>query len=222
DWRENGINREFAQYFPQVDKSLSRQWPAASFLIGPRAESDGLRNPPEKSVKSTTQYISYAYGPISDAETRSPPGSSPPELTADVDTLTPAALTTKSVPHPGTPRSQEASVFGNAKCTSSFRDCNSDGSAFTDDLPLEAKMLLVDSGQSDAVGPTLYDQQWIDENAALSNEVSKIVKVQDAHCAVYVDSLDSMNWGPVPQPNIYADDPSWNTFVNVNAWENDE
>ncbi|KAF7553898.1 hypothetical protein G7Z17_g3308 [Cylindrodendrum hubeiense] len=224
DWRENEINRAFAQHFPQVDLSLSRRWSMASCFDTLQAQSCGLPNPPNES-----QHVNYPRGPMLDS--LSLPTSSPPELGADVDTspstLTPLNLTPEPPSHPKTHCPQAPSDFSNTVHTNSFWVCNSDEPAFATDLPLEAKVLQAESCQGGMMDPALFDQQRMYADVPLDKcyEGSTLIKMgdmADEHGEVYVDNVDSANMDPVYQPNSTADDHSWNTFMNDIAWENYE
>lgn len=216
DSHENEVNHEFAQYFPELDQIISRRWSTNSIFIASPTQRNGFQNPPREAFEYTAQDISYAQSAVPEAQSHSPE-SSPPELRTDAD-LTPPTLTTEFGSYPATPRSQGASVFRHAMPVDSFRDCNCDESVFAANLPPEAKMLLADSGQGDLVDPALYDQQWIYAAAPSDTyRVSGLVDMEvekDAFSELYDDSLYLMNWDPVSQSKISADDCSWNVFDN--------
>ncbi|KAH7126084.1 hypothetical protein EDB81DRAFT_910907 [Dactylonectria macrodidyma] len=216
---ENEVNREFAQYFPEVDQILSRRWSTQSILTVSPPQRDAFQNSSRKRFDSAARDISYAQGAVLDAQDRSLSDSSPPELRTDVE-LTPPTVATEFGSYPATPPSQAASVSRRAMPIESFRDYNGHGdeSAFTANLPPEATMLLADG---EVVDPALYDQQWMHGTASFDPYGVDMDVENDAFGELYEDSLNLMSWDPASQTKTSTDDYSWNMFKKGNMFEND-
>ncbi|KAL6411057.1 hypothetical protein AUP68_07496 [Ilyonectria robusta] len=199
---ENEVNREFAQYFPEVDQILSQPWSTQSILMASPTQRNRFQELTRKGFESSAQDIDYTQGAVLDARSRSLPESSPPELRMDVD-LTPPSLATESGSYPATPRSQAASVFKQTTPIDLCLDCNCNYGepAFVCNLPPEANVLLADS---DVVDPALYDQQWL--YGTLPSDpygVSELLDIDvedDVFNEIHDDSLNRMSWDQPSQP----------------------
>ncbi|KAH7136785.1 hypothetical protein B0J13DRAFT_80976 [Dactylonectria estremocensis] len=214
---ENEVNREFAQFFPEVDQILSRRWSTQSILMVSPPQRNA--NSPRRAFDSAAQDISYTQLPVLNTEGRSLSGSSPPELRTDTE-LTPPSLATEFGSYPATPRSQAAAVLGQTVPADLFPDCNGncDESAFAANLPPDANLLLADG---EVVDPALYDQQWM-YGTAPSDPYGVDMNLDDgAFSELYDDSLNVMSWDPASQPKTATDDYSWDMFKNANVFEND-
>jgi len=214
---ENEVNREFAQFFPEVDQILSRRWSTQSILMVSPPQRDAYS--PRRMFNSSAQDISYTQRPVLDTECRSLSDSSPPELRTDVE-LTPPSLATEFGSYPATPRLQAAAVFGQAMPVDSFPDCNGncDESAFAANLPPEAHLLLADG---EVVDPALYDQQWTYGTASSGPYGVDMDLGNGAFSEFYEDGVNVMSWDPASQPKTATDDYRWDMFKIVNVFENE-
>ncbi|KAH7110650.1 hypothetical protein B0J13DRAFT_577664 [Dactylonectria estremocensis] len=214
---EDEVNREFAQFFPEVDQILSRRWSTQSILMASPPQRNA--HSPRRAFDRAAQDISYTQRSVLDTDDRSHSDSSPPELRTDVEP-TPPSLATESGSYPATPRSQAAAVFGQAMPVDSFPDCNGncDEPAFAANLPPDANLLLADG---EVVDPALYDQQWMSGTAPSDPYGVDMDLDKGAFSEFYEDSLNVGSWDPASQPKTATDDYSWDMFKNANVFEND-
>ncbi|KAH6883456.1 hypothetical protein B0T10DRAFT_565063 [Thelonectria olida] len=224
-WRENEVNRAFAETFPQTHQILSQRWPSSG-LPGPvPARTDGLHKPHDPSCEPNSQPLMYEQELGTGPQRHTPTEASPPELGADGDNQSspPLTRTSESGYHPGTPQSQEESISANAPSPNSFGHYTSDRSAFITGLPLDAKMLMVGIGPDGVFDTALYCQPWISSNASpnRSYETLKNVKMEKEQ-NTHADSAGSTYWESATQLSNPVDELSWETFINDAAWRSDQ
>ncbi|KPM36573.1 hypothetical protein AK830_g10006 [Neonectria ditissima] len=208
DWRDNDINRQFAQCFPSADQNISERWTTPRFSIPSPRQTDHQQQQQQ---------------PVHYAQRHSLSSVSSNDGTLSPSALSPSAVTPESASSsPATPQMPSAPVFELTMAPGASMNYNSDGSVFTAELPLEAKMLMTGFDQRDAFDPVVYSHQW---GTALSGsfEAPKCSNEQDLDPHGFcLDNFDAMNWDPVAHPNNSADELSWNTFINDSAWSNDQ
>lgn len=228
DWRNNEINQTFAQFFPQAQRqaqSMSHRWSTPGYPV-PQQQGNCVSSPMEQHFDPNFQPVNYAqHSNRHDERSHSMSGLSPTESRTDAP-LSPPALTPGSGSHPETPQSRCASTFGNVQ-QPSMMDFSHEGSAFTTELPAEAKMLLGGMGMNDTFSPSLYGEppNWGAQQSFAYGEDTKYFKEEETELGVggekYPDVLDTMNWGNgdfnTPTKN-YTEEPSWDTFINDTAW----
>ncbi|KAM4056616.1 hypothetical protein HRG_003485 [Hirsutella rhossiliensis] len=203
EWRENEINRLFAQSFPNADQQaqqLSQGMPGPMYNVQPQS-------PVERPV---FQSVSYVPRSRHRSQARSRSVASPTNVTSPVaptPNSIPATPSMDSAMSPGTPLD-----FG-----------SSGGSAFTAELPPEAKMLMGGMGMDNAYSQVMYSPEWASPNPYYDfNDMSRPVKTGDAH-----DGLVPDYFGNEPTPQFKWDpasggvEESWDTFINDAAWTNE-
>ncbi|KAM0297587.1 hypothetical protein HYE67_007239 [Fusarium culmorum] len=229
DWRNNEINQTFAQFFPQAQRqaqSMSHRWSTPGYSV-PQPQNNHVSSPMEQHFDPNFQTVNYApHQPTRHNErNHSMSGLSPTESRND-GPVSPPALTPGSGTHPETPQSRCASTFGNVQ-PPPVMDFSHDGSAFTTELPAEAKMLLGGVGMND-FNPTLYGehQNWGAQQSFHYGEDTKYFKEEDSELDTgygkYPDP-DTMNWDDAnfATPTKYSTDeqePSWDSYINDTAW----
>ncbi|KAF4970294.1 hypothetical protein FZEAL_10079 [Fusarium zealandicum] len=230
DWRNNEINQTFAQFFPQADRqaqSLTQRWSTPGFPMS-QAQNGRMSSPTDQSFDPQFQSVNYKQA-NPNKRNRSASGTSPTEPQNDT-ALSPPALTPGS--HPETPQSHCASTFSNNMPPSGMMTFGSENSAFTAELPAEAKMLMGGMGMNDTFSPVLYgdSQNWGNgQSYSYGDDVKFFPKEEESDIGAgsekYPDVLDSMNWGhggySTPSKNL-ADEPSWDSFINDTAWGNEQ
>ncbi|KAF4964669.1 hypothetical protein FSARC_7430 [Fusarium sarcochroum] len=229
DWRNNEINQTFAQFFPQAQRqaqSMSHRWSTPGFPV-PQGQNNRVSSPMEQHFDPNFQQVNYTQqsNNTHDERSHSMSGMSPSESRTD-GAMSPPALTPGSGSHPETPQSRCASTFGNVQ-PQGIMDFN-EGSAFTSELPPEAKMLMGGVGMNDTFSPSLYGepQNWSAHQPFGYGDDSKYFKDDDTELGAgsdkYPDVLDTMNWGnggdySTPTKH-YTEEPSWDSFINDTAW----
>ncbi|KAH6957597.1 hypothetical protein BKA56DRAFT_663046 [Ilyonectria sp. MPI-CAGE-AT-0026] len=118
DWRENEVNRQFAQCFPRADQTISERWATPRLSISSiSSQAQG-----DHQHASNVQSVNYGQEPYPGAQNQSPSGVSQSQLGADTVALSPSALTPESTTSPETPQSDVGSVSGNAIPPDAFMD----------------------------------------------------------------------------------------------------
>ncbi|KAF9767405.1 hypothetical protein IL306_000049 [Fusarium sp. DS 682] len=231
DWRNNEINMEFAKMFPQAQQqaqSLSHRWSTPGFSV-PHARNSSVSTPMEQHFDPNFQPINYGqqcnnrHGDRS----HSMSGLSPSQPRNDA-AMSPPALTPGSGSHPETPQSRCTSTFANVH-PPPMMEFNSDNSAFTAELPPEAKMLMGGVGMNDAFSPSLYSEphNWGAPQPYGYGGDSKYFKDEDTDLGAagdnYPEISDSIDWDGLNTPTKhYGDqDPAWDCFLNDN-WSNEQ
>ncbi|KAH7137854.1 hypothetical protein EDB81DRAFT_693124 [Dactylonectria macrodidyma] len=221
DWRENEVNRQFAQCFHHADQTISKRWATPRFSIS----STSSQAQGDHQHALDIQSVNCGQEPYPGAQNQSPSGVSQSQLgSADIGTLSPSALTPESTTSPEIPQANVGSVSGNSIPPDAFMDYDSDGSVFTTELPLEAKLLITGFDQHETFDPIMYDQQC-DTRLDSSYEVLECANgenVLDIHDDFLCNRLDSMNWDPIAHQNNSTDEFFWDTFINDSPWNNDQ
>ncbi|KAF4996256.1 hypothetical protein FGRMN_4612 [Fusarium graminum] len=225
DWRNNEINQTFAQFFPQAQRqaqSMSHRWSTPGYSV-PQAQNNHVSSPMEQHFDPNFQPVNYRQSANRhDERSHSMTALSPTESRSDA-AMSPPVLTPGSGSHPETPQSHCAPTF---RSTQPSMDFNSESSAFTAELPAEAKMLMGNMGMGgDGFSPSLYSEpHWGGPQQTYSyGDDSKYFKEEDTdHLGAgekYPD-LDPMNWGngdfSTPTKH-YPEEPSWDTYINDDA-----
>ncbi|KAL6413904.1 hypothetical protein AUP68_03436 [Ilyonectria robusta] len=232
DWRDNAVNRAFAEMFPNADQqaqSLSHRWSTPGYTM-PMQQSGRLQNPQDSAMDTNFQPINYGQGNGHEERSHSFSGVSPSELRNDARLSSPS-LTPGSGAHPETPQSQSTSGFADFM-PPNFMEYGTNGSAFTSELPAEAKMML--GGGMDmngSFGSNPYPQDWMSGNEQMYTypDMPKHMKQDnghdgqglDVHSNLFDDNLGQMDWDTSAQPNT-GEEPSWDTFLNDTAWTTDQ
>ncbi|KAK7422678.1 hypothetical protein QQX98_001466 [Neonectria punicea] len=229
DWRDNAVNRAFAETFPDANRhaqTLTQRWSTPGYP-GPIPQQPArLQSPPTPSFDANFQSINYGSGNGQDERSRSFSGVSPSDLETDSN-LSPQAMTPSSGTHPETPQSQAPSAFGSIM-TSNLMGYGSEESAFTNELPTEAKMLMGGGMNFNGSNPNMYTQDWFSGNVSMfSYPLSETMKMEDdsngrdAQPGFFDDNdMGSMEWDSAPQANP-GEEPSWDTFLN-DTWTNEQ
>ncbi|POR33376.1 Uncharacterized protein TPAR_06428 [Tolypocladium paradoxum] len=260
EWRENEINRLFAQSFPNVGRQAQHAQHAQHALHAQHAQhaqqlSRGMPGP----IYSPQQLSQGMPGPIYNTQLQIPvempviqsityiPRSKRKDRTRSRTSSRSSAasrrgsVVSSAAPTPGsnrdTPALTRATTSAMAAGTPSFdggmtagtpMDFGSSPSAFTAELPPEARMLLGGMmGMSGGYGQAMYGQQYSNPTQYYNpSEAPDPVKPEEPHDATrlggeYVsdDSTSPMKWDPSSQ-NVTEE--SWNTFINDAAWRHDQ
>ncbi|RGP64930.1 hypothetical protein FLONG3_9398 [Fusarium longipes] len=233
DWRNNEINQTFAQFFPQAQRqaqSLSHRWSTPGYSVT-QPQSNRVSSPLEQHFDPNFQPVNYAQQQPTrhDERSHSMSGLSPTESRSDAP-LSPPVLTPGSGTHPETPQSRCASTFGNVQ-QPPMMDFNHEGSAFTTELPAEAKMLMGGIGINDSFSPALYGEHhsWGAQQPFSYGDTKFSIKEEETDTSTgetYPDIIDPMCWNngeyPTPTKN-YPEEPSWDTFIDPDAdWVTDQ
>ncbi|KAF4332301.1 hypothetical protein FBEOM_13903 [Fusarium beomiforme] len=231
DWRNNEINMEFAKMFPQAQQqaqSLSHRWSTPGYSV-PHARNNTVSTPMEQHFDPNFKPINYGQpcNNIHGDRSHSISGLSPSDSRTDA-AMSPPALTPGSGSHPETPQSRCISTFANVH-PPPMMEFNSDNSAFTAELPPEAKMLMGGVGMNDTFSPSLYSEphNWGAPQSYGYGGDSKYFKDEDADLGVagdnYPEISDSIDWDGLNTPTKhYGDqDPAWDCFLNDN-WSNEQ
>lgn len=233
DWRNNEINSTFAQFFPQAQRqaqSMSHRWSTPGYSV-PQTQNNHASSPMEQQ-QFDPNFQSVNYGQQinrHDERSHSIAGLSPAESRSDA-AMSPTVFTPTSGSHPDTPRSRCTSIFGNPQPPSMMENFNSDDSAFTTELPAEAKMLMGGMNLGGSFN-TPYYGEWAPHQTFAYDNGPKFFKEKEeennnlAGGESYPDVPDTMNWGNgdfnTPTKN-YAEEPSWDSFIDDNAWGTSE
>ncbi|KAF7547613.1 hypothetical protein G7Z17_g7603 [Cylindrodendrum hubeiense] len=229
DWRDNAVNRAFAEMFPDADRqaqSLSHRWSTTGYPM-PVPQNGRVSSPQDQAIDPNFQPINYGAGSGRDERSRSFSGVSPSEL-GKHGNMSPPGLTPGSGSNAETPQSHPSSGFGDFT-PSNFMEYGSNESAFTSELPTEARMMMGGMDMSDSLAPNLYTQDWMSGNEPMYTypDLSKSLKQEDGHigedmCSnIFENSLGHMDWDSTAQPST-GEEPSWDTFINDNAWSTDQ
>ncbi|PHH86889.1 hypothetical protein CDD83_9626 [Cordyceps sp. RAO-2017] len=208
EWRENEINKLFAQSFPNADQQaqqLCQGMPGNMYNM-----------PPPSPAERPVVFQSVTYVPRSrhrsQARSRSVashacPGSPVAPMTPNSNPPTPATRTTSSsidsAMGPETPMD-----FGPAGA-----------SAFTTELPPEAKMLMGGLPMDPSFGQFVYDHDWTATPACFDfGQTPRDMKVDDAHPqeAVMPEYFPQDYMSPFT-PNAGLDE-SWDAFIDETSW----
>lgn len=233
DWRNNEINSTFAQFFPQAQRqaqSMSHRWSTPGYSA-PQTQNNHATSPMEQQpFDPNFQPVNYGQQiNRHDERNHSIAGLSPAESRSDA-AMSPTVFTPTSASHPDTPRSRCTSIFGNPQPSNMMENFNPGDSAFTSELPAEAKMLM---GGMDLSGSfnTPYHGEWTPHQTFSYDTDTKFFKEKEDENnqlpggETYPDVPDTMNWGNgdfnTPTKN-YAEEPSWDSFIDDNAWVNSE
>jgi hypothetical protein len=229
EWRDNKINRTFAQFFPLVDRQaqyFSQRWSKSGFPM-PLTQKGRVSSPKGQSRDPNFDSVDSGQKTSHDGCSRSLPGILPSEIKIE-GAASPPALT-PSEPHPETPRSPSASVFNTVMPPSSMME----NSAFTAEPPPEAKMLMGDVSPVDTLSPALYGEapSWGSSNAQSYNYDSlKFVTKEEEEFKLslggdqYPGSFETVYWDPgyaTPSKNP-TKELSWDIFINDNAWSTEQ
>jgi len=225
DWRDNAVNRAFAEMFPDASRqaqSLSQRWSTPGFPA-PASQNGRLPNAQDQTFDPSFQPISYDAGNSHDDRSRSFSGVSPSELGSGNNHTSPPSLTPGTTSHPDTPISQSALGFGEF-APNNFIDYSSHESAFTSELPAEARMLMEGMDLSGSLAPGANPQDWLSSNEPMFSytDFNQPIKQEgmDMHAGLFDNSLEHMDWD-IAQPGN-GEEPSWDTFLNDTAWTNDQ
>ncbi|KPM35728.1 hypothetical protein AK830_g10843 [Neonectria ditissima] len=228
DWRDNAVNRAFAETFPDANRhaqNLTQRWSTPGYPGPVSQQPPRLQSPPSPSFDANFQPINYGSGNGQDERSKSFSGVSPSDLETD-NKLSPQAATPNSASHPQTPQSHAPSAFGSIM-TSNLMNYGSEESAFTNELPAEAKMLMGGGMDFNSSTPNMYTQDWFSNNASIFNyPLPESTKAgdgkngRDAHSGLFDESMGSMEWDSAPQSNP-GEEPSWDTFLN-DTWTNEQ
>ncbi|KAH8717314.1 hypothetical protein HC256_002003 [Beauveria bassiana] len=232
DWRNNEINKRFAQLFPQHARQNSDTSPVSPpqppqqlpqqqqpqqqqqqhspFPQRPQPVPQQFHSMPSHSDPFTSAHQFYAQ---------------PHQTVQHARTFSTSAVSQCSPQHPEFLR-QDSGValpgspptFHHSPHPDSPMDLGSNRSAFTAELPSEARMMMM-SGVDMNAGYDSASQTWPSMDATFDmpgvprgsrNEEEQVVSPTS-------DTFDISNlrWDPMM---AQVDDSTWNTFINDNAW----
>jgi len=220
DWRENEINRLFAQSFPNIGKQAQQ---ISQRMSNPEYPSQTVpREPAPSSVSPTFSHVNYQQPPSSTQQPhrRSMSAVGPSDHTSQ-DGVSPPALT------PGSNSAETPRTWSTPSITSAMPATYSpNDSPFTTELPAEAKMLMGGMDMNAAFTQTMYGQDWVDPGQYYDgSEIPRGVKMEEHEHDPYPDLFDNnpstMKWDAVPQAANLADD-TWESFIDDTAWRNDK
>jgi len=231
DWRDNAVNRAFAEMFPNANQqaqSLSHRWSTPGLNM-PMQQSGRLQNPQDSAMDANFQSINYGQRNSYEERSHSFSGVSPSELGNDAGISSPS-LTPGSGSQLETPQSQSTSGFADFM-PSNLMEYGTNGSAFTSELPAEAKMMMGDMDMNGSFSSNPYPQDWMSGNEQMYTypDMPKHIKQEngqvgqdlDVHSNLFDDSLGQMDWDASAQPNT-GEEPPWDAFLNDNAWTTDQ
>lgn len=243
DWRNNEINTTFDQFFPnatQQVRAASRQWSTQGLPIQQTVQSPVVAPTPVPSASEQSinpQFQSINYRQEINERNLSAAGLSPTEARND-GTMSPPALTPGSMSHPATPRSRHGSTFGVTQSHRVMGGFNSEGSAFTPELPADVRMLLGGVGLSNPYGTPIYTdaQRWQSQSFGFdaTNQLfdipagGKPLKEGEAmgapEGAQYPDPFADMSWTSQNESDAAAKNAheDWEAYINDNVWSNDQ
>ncbi|OAA37345.1 hypothetical protein BBO_07727 [Beauveria brongniartii RCEF 3172] len=244
DWRNNEVNTKFAQLFPQHARQNSDTSPVSPpqppqqlpqqhqqlpqqhqqlpqqhqhqhqqqspFPQRPQPVTQQFHSMPSHSdpFPSTQQFYAQPHQTAQQARTFSTSGVSQcspqhPELLRQ----------DSGVALPGSP-----STFNHSPHPNSPMDLGSSRSAFTAELPSEARMLMM-SGVDMSAGYDSASHTWptIDSSFDMTGVPRGSRSEEEQVISPTSDTFDMSNlkWDPMMAP---MDDSTWNTFINDNAW----
>lgn len=200
DWRDNIVNRTFAATFPNVTpaaNSLSQQrWSTPSYQTYSPQQPAQAQAAAESSFDAHFQPINYNQGRTSNTRHYSLP-TAVPQTQTNIRDVSPVISTPGSGSNPHTPQMEESLMSNPVSEGSVF---SVDGSAFTSELPTEAKMMMIDNmSLGDAGAANLFNQQhWTQEDLSLYgsySELSKPGKTDDTKQddVMYADDMNNIN-----------------------------
>lgn len=226
DWRENEINRLFAQSFPNVGKQAQQisQRGSNSECSGQTAQHEDASQSP---ISPTFSHVNFQE-PASTTHAqhrRSMSCVAPSEPTSQDGGVSPPALTPGSNgSHSSeTPRTWSTPSLSHTMPTT----YNPTESPFTTELPAEAKMLMGGLDMNNPFTQSLYGQDWMNPGPYYDSlDVPRAVKMEETEHEPYPDLFDNntatpMKWDSMTQTGGPLDD-SWESFIDDAAWRNDK
>ncbi|CVK89341.1 uncharacterized protein FMAN_04373 [Fusarium mangiferae] len=231
DWRNNEINMEFAKMFPQAKEqaqSLSHRYstPGYSAL---HAQNNTISSPMEQHFEPNFQPINYGQPCNNGHGGRSLSMSGPISEPRNDTAMSPSALTPGLGSHPETPQPHCTASFANVQ-PPHMMEYNADSSAFTSELPTEAR-LLMGGGMNETFSSALYPEphNWVGSQSYPYSGDSKYVKEEDAGLGIagesYPEISDTVPWdrfeAGTPTKTFGDQEPAWDYFLNEN-WGNDQ
>lgn len=212
EWRANEVNMLFAKSFPnagQQAQQLSQSLPM--YTVQPQS-------PVERPVFQSVSYI-----PRSRRRSQAPSQSiASPTSDAPPDIPTPA-----TVPHTPASRATPSLDSSMGPDTPLLDYGFSNGSAFTTELPPEAKMLLgnVSMPMEDPCSPTTFSPRWPASTTyfGVGDISNPPVKVGNAHNKSIPDYFGTEFPTQFKyDPSTAGLDESWNAYINENPWKNEQ
>ncbi|KAF7558305.1 hypothetical protein G7046_g5853 [Stylonectria norvegica] len=227
DWRGNAVNRAFAEMFPnaqQQAESMSQTWQQPPAPPPPRHArmEKRLQSVPDLNFNTTYQPTDYDQSNNHIGRVHSFSGPSSSESSHN-SYMSPPALTPGT--QSGTPHSQASPYFASMPA-----DFGTEGSAFTAELPAEAKMLMQGMNVPDELS---HLTEWSPDSLynLYDNGKDGKLNAQNTDPAFFSKHIDvHQQWDPscelndqdVLTPMNGGEEPSWDSFINANAWTNEQ
>ncbi|KJZ77159.1 hypothetical protein HIM_03480 [Hirsutella minnesotensis 3608] len=211
EWRENEINRLFAQSFPnagQQAQQLSQGMSGAMYNVPPQS-------PVERPIFQSVTYVPRSRHR---SQARSRSTASPANPTPSTNPTSPVSPTPASIPDTSATRTT-SSIDGTMTSGTSLDFGAPSGSAFTAELPPEAKMLMGGMGMDGVYGSMPYSPAWASPSPFYDmgdfNGSMKPGEMNENLFPEYFNGEASpMKW----EPSAGGLDESWDAFINDAAW----
>ncbi|KAK0384437.1 hypothetical protein NLU13_8523 [Sarocladium strictum] len=213
--KENEINKLFAASFPNLDaqaKALSQSFSNPNYNSGatqPQNQTSGSLNThvnnPQSPLSPLSPTFQHPQAPITYQRTDS--------ATSD---MSPPALS------PGSPTSRATPSFS----VPGPMDFGGSSSAFTADLPNEARMMfagMAPTGQDPYGQASMFDpaltMDWMTGTPQPQYFDPKLER-NDASIFDAANAMQSptLQWDPTLSGNAQSNDDDWNDFINDQAW----
>jgi hypothetical protein len=224
DWKQNEINRLFAQSFPHISQQsqqpLGRKFSTPEHPAQPSPTESVPRSPhtPTFHPINYQQNVGHLGG-----HSRSMSAVAPSEASHDASSVSPPALSPASYTME-TPRTWSTPSLSHTAPV----PFNSNESAFTTELPAEAKMLMGGMDMGASFGQNPYSQDWFNQNQYWNVDDPTNLKGQNMGRDGFPDVLSPdgapspVGWDNGPQAPSSMDDQSWNAFIDESAFIQDQ
>lgn len=198
-WRQNDIHTQFAQFFPNVGKQaqqLNKQMYAGQNSAEQKPVSAAY-NPNDQSQQPRESFSSVSSGGLDTTDSMMSPTDSTPK----------------------TPAASQPSCFAQQMTADSPPDFNNtNGSAFTAELPQEAKMLMAGSNMNmnDPFAQNMYGQDWSNNGPYYNFDEGQGFKNESMDMDMQTDYYGD---GGVTPVKYDQQEINWGSFVNEDDFE---
>ncbi|KEY67880.1 hypothetical protein S7711_02091 [Stachybotrys chartarum IBT 7711] len=221
DWKQNEINRLFAQSFPHISQQgqqIGRNYSSPEHPVQSRS-NDGV---PQSPGTPTFHSINYQQNVGHGGHGRSMSTITPTEVSHEASSASPPALS------PGSYTMETPRIWSTPSASHAGPvPFNSNESAFTTELPAEAKMLMGGMDMGATFGQNPYSQDWFNQNQYWNMDEPTSFKGANMGRDEFADMVgpdgapSPVRWDSGPQPPSAMDDQSWNAFIDENAFMQD-
>lgn len=233
EWRQNEVNKLFDQMFPNACYNSQRAAASRNSPGAQQPQPQQQQMPQPQQQQQQQQHMPQQFQQMQPQPQQQHPnyaqaqqyyGQASPHHARTFSTPTPAHC-----PPPTEFVRQDSGVglptsptsFGNSPQPDSPIDLGSSRSAFTSELPPEARMMMGDAGMNPGFDHTLQNWASMDASFDMTEFAHGVKGAPEPIISPTSDTFDmgDIKWDQLVQP---MDDTTWNTFINDSAWANDQ